>query len=578
VDQRTVSEQEYLARLLQFDKDLDRTPRLKYALMYHQNIRGEPMTFHDKPYLISIYKDTAKRITMQSSVQTGKSEFLIISALSYAERGFQVMYVLPQEDIRNTFVANRIDPLIKRVPYYASQMRIAGGTSANRGLKHYGRGTIFFVYSGSTTAFIEKPIDAIVSDEVDRFDLHNYEKADDRMTASPHKIKYEASNPSVDNYGVNRSYLESDQRQFFVKCPHCQQWQIMDWFRNVVMQTDDEKYILRDREWDRGSNRDIYVFCIKCSKPLDRFTTKAVWVPKYPEIKDHHGYHIHQMMSGYVLVHEMWSKFLKGLEDDVAMQVFFNSILGTTYAMKGAKLTDALLNRCKRKYLMPVTGSACVMGIDVGKRLHVVVREPLPDGTLRLVFAGTLAEFEDVDELMTRYQVRCFVVDCMPETRKSKDLVSRFRGKGYMARYTNGLVELAVDNDKRVVSADRTMLMDRVNKAFQQEQLLLPANAQSLDGGDYYALLKTPTRIFDEERNQFTWVGDPDHYFHAEVYCYCAHKSAGDFRVTGIDLGKPAYEKAEAPEDSMFPPGTPQNIIAHYKAMFDGMASESRAK
>jgi uncharacterized protein with PIN domain len=579
MDERIIFEKEYLARLLQLDKEVAQYPRLKYALLFHQNIRGDPMTFHDKPYLISIYKDKAKRITMQSSVQTGKSEFLIISAFSYAEQGLQVMYVLPQEDIRNTFVANRIDTLIKRVPYYKKMIQDAAGVATNRGLKHFGKGTIFFVYSGSTTAFIEKPIDCIVSDEVDRFNLANYEKADDRMTASPHKIKYEASNPSVDNYGVNRSYRESDQRSLFVKCQSCSQWQKMDWFKNVVMQTDDEKYMLLDREWDRSMERDIHIFCIKCQKPLDRFTKQSVWVPKHPSIQDHHGYHIHQMMSVYVKIYEMWTKFQKGLEDDVAMQVFYNSILGDTYAAEGAKLNAVTLNKCKRNYLMPISGTACIMGIDVGKRLHVVVREPQADGTTRLLFAGTVHEFEDIDELMSRYNVRCFVIDSMPETRKAKDLVDKYRGKGYMCRYTSGLTELNVNNDSRIVSADRTMLMDRVNRGFHQEQSLLPANAQSLDGGDYYALMMCPTRIFDASRNTYVWVGDPDHYFHAEVYCYCAMKSVGDFKVTGLNLDKRQYEpgNVEKAED-MTTPGMSSSMAEYYKAMWAEMTEVSKSR
>jgi hypothetical protein len=351
----------------------------------------------------------------------------------------------------------------------------------------------------------------------------------------------------------------------------------MDWFKNVVIQTDDEKYILRDKEWDIGSDQDIGVLCVKCSKHLNRFTNYSVWVPKYPHIKEHSGYHIHQMMSSYVNVKIMWAKFLKGLEDDIAMQVFYNSILGCTYAANGAKLTDEILNRCKRRYLMSMTGTACVMGIDVGKRLHVVVREPQPDGTLKLLMAGTVPEFEDIDELVTRYNVRAFVVDAMPETRKAKDLVARFNGKGYICRYQFGLTELAVDNNKRIVSADRTMLMDRVNKAFQEQTLILPANANTLDGGDYYNLLKIPTRIFDEARNTFTWVSDPDHYFHAEVYCYAAFKSAGEFKVTGLSINQPIYEKiTDEGIENLFPPGTPPNIIAHYKAMFQQMAKEKK--
>ena len=539
------------------------------------------MTFHDKPYLISIYKDKAHHVVLQSSVQTGKSEFLIICALSRAEIGWQVMYVLPSDEMRNLFVANRVDTLCKKVPYYAMLLKEAAGVTANRSLKHFGKGTLFFVGSGSKTAFIEKPIDCIIGDETDRFDLNNYEKADDRMTASPHKYKYEASNPTVEKFGINSSYLSTDQREFMIKCPHCNQWQIMDWFKNVVIQTDDGKYVLRDDKWEFGCNRDIHVLCTRCERPLERFTQQAVWVPRYPKMTEAHGYHISQFMSSFVSVYEMWKKFSKGTEDDVAMQVFYNSVLGIPYAGSGSKLNDEILNTCKREYLMPSSAEKCVMGIDVGKRLHVVIRQPMADGALRLVFAGTVQEFEDIEELVIRYKVMTFVVDAMPETRKSRDLCAQFRGKGFIARYQDGLTELRVDDKDYVVSADRTMLMDRVNKAFQQQTMILPANAQSLDRGEYYDLLKTPTRIFDENRDRYVWVGDPDHYFHAEVYCYCAYKVRGEFSVTGIDVsgGSGAFVQppSEGEFEKMFPPGTPKSIIDHYrKAHQELMSSQKR--
>jgi hypothetical protein len=576
MDRKDFYEQQYLFSLTVLDRALDKFPRLKYAVVHHVNIRGEQMRFDDKPYLVEIYKDTAPEIVLQSSVQTGKSEFLIVSAHSWAERGLQVLYVLPTIELRNLFVANRVDKLYENTTHYKMQLVKSTGTSNSRGLKHFGSmgGAIFFAGSNSAGTFIEKPIDLVIGDETDRFDQGNYEKADDRMTASPWKMKYEASNPTVDKYGINLRYRQSDQREWFVKCKSCNYWQPLDWFKNVVRQTDDDTWLLIDEDWHMGSDQDIRCFCIRCGAKLDRYDTKGCWVPKHPNIKKTHGYHIHQLLSSYVRMDGMWLKFQLALHDDTKMQVFYNSMLGLPFAGKGSKLTDELLNSCKQPYLMPSRAENCFMGVDVGKVLHVVVRQLVPGGRMRLVYAGTVRDFEDLDYLFARFDILGYVIDAMPETRKATEYAKKHTGRGAICRYHNGLDEMRegqTEDGCKVLTVDRTQIMDRVMKWFLEKRHIIPQNAQSLDRGDYYDMLKTPTRILDDEKKVYNWMGDPDHYYHAEVYCLLAYLARGDMSVIAVNPNEPMQKKVPNKfEDAIqFPPGTPQDIIDHYRRIYE---------
>ncbi|MGZ3772978.1 MAG: terminase gpA endonuclease subunit [Pseudobdellovibrionaceae bacterium] len=573
----------YLANATLLDHAVAKYPRLQWALAYHLNIRGEPMRFHDKPYLLEIYKDNAEWIRLMSSVQTGKTEFLIIAAHDGAFKGLQVMYVLPSEKVRNDFVPNRIDKTWEMVPRYQQLASQAIGRSNKMSLKHFGNkgGAIFFLGSNSSTSFIEKPIDLICADETDRFDLENYEKAEDRMTASPYKWWIEASNPTVDNYGIHKSWKETDQRTWHVKCECCGYWQDMDWFKNVVYQTDDGAYQLYDREWHEGLERDIHFYCRKCWKPIYRFTHNSCWVALLENRKHKHGYHLHQLLSSYVKVSKIWEKFLKGLEDDTAMQVFYNSVLGLTYTGEGSKITDDVLNACKEDYLMPANekSALCFMGVDVGKRLHVIIRAIIPGGRSKLVFAGTVKDFEELDYLYVRFNIVSYVLDSMPETRKAKEYAKKYTGRGWIARYHQGLDEIRTDAQERVVSADRTMLMDKVMAAYTNKIMMLPKNAQSLDKGEFYTLLKTPTRAYNPEKERYEWLGDPDHYYHAEVYCMLAFMARGDIRVVALDpANAPKTEttnieknipKNEDEFAKQFPPGTPQTVIDQYRIIYE---------
>ncbi len=574
-------EQLALAHYYRYQLLAEKHPRLHFAREHHLNIRGEPMSFEDKPYLLEIYLDIAPEIILQSSVQTGKSEFLIVSAHSWAERGLQVLYVLPTIDLRNSFVANRVDKLYERIPYYSSNIQ----SQDSRGLKHFGSkgGAIFFAGSNSSTTFIEKPIDCVIGDETDRFDQTNYEKADDRMTASPYKLKYEASNPTVGKYGINKRYLESDQREWFVKCPCCNYWQEMDWFKNVVRQTDDGNYALLDKDWHFGDERDIHMLCIRCGRPLNRFTKQACWVSRFPKLKNTHGYHIHQMLSSYVRIDKMWDKYQKGLGDDTVMQVFWNSMLGLPYAGKGSKLTDEILNACKEGYNMPVTcKGSCFMGVDVGKVLNVIVAEER-GGFLWPVFIGTVREFEDLDALMKRFNILTYVIDSMPEARKTMEYVKRYIGRGWASRYQITLNEITANEADRVLSADRTMIMDRVMKFFTDRRFKLPRNAHSIDSGQFYEQMKNPTRIYDAEKGRFEWLGTTDHYFHAAVYLLMAYLARGNPGVVGLQSGAPEYaqkvpETFEAAMPMPFPPGTPQSVIDHYNRLYEQAKANSKIK
>lgn len=576
MDQNEARERIFLYRRGLVLQNLEQFKRLNYAITYHRNIRGEQMRFDDKPYLVEIYKDDSREIVLKSSVQTGKSEFLIVSAHAWAEHGLQVLYVLPTIDIRNLFVANRIDKLYEKVPHYQLMLQKSTGSSNSRGLKHFGTksGAIFFAGSNSKTTFIEKPIDLVVGDETDRFDQANYALADDRMTASPYKLKYEASNPTVDNHGIDKRWRISDQREWFLRCGSCNYWQQMDWFSNVVRQTDDEQYVLMDRDWSEDSDRDINLHCIRCGSALDRYDTKAQWVAKHPKFsKKTHGYHIHQLQNSFVELRDLWTKFNSALFDDTEMQVFYNSVLGETFAGKGSKLTDEILNRCKEDYSMPThVTSPCFMGVDVGKVLHVTVWSLVPGGRLRLVYAGTVREFEELDYLFARFNIVTYCIDAMPETRKATEYANKHTGRGWICRYHKGLDEMNENMDKRQLSVDRTQIMDRVLKFFMERRLILPRNAQSLDRGDFYKMLKMPTRIFDAERNCYDWLGDPDHYYHSTVYALISYMARGDISVMGLDIS--GSQTTTAPpstfqEAIQFPPGTPEHIIRHYKQLYE---------
>src|SRR5207237_542878 len=63
-----------------------------------------------------------------------------------------------------------------------------------------------------------------------------------------------------------------------------------------------------------------------------------------------------------------------------AVQEFQHAVLGETFVPPGGRLTLDVLDRCRRDYSMPQgCADRTSMGVDVGTKLHVVVRQPLDE-------------------------------------------------------------------------------------------------------------------------------------------------------------------------------------------------------
>lgn len=185
------------------------------------------------------------------------------------------------------------------------------------------------------------------------------------------------------------------------------------------------------------------------------------------------------------------------------------------------------------------------MGVDVGIKLHVVIRQRLGEDRTSAHFIGEVDIFDELGDLMTRYDVRRCVVDALPDVHKAREFARARRQKVWLAYYGRQDADhhwvKGKGSEVATVHINRTQALDEVFGIFQQGKAELPSDARYLGGqvqhgiGEYYremmALKRTP-----EQNSQGNWVSrydaghEADHYAHAEVYCMLAGK-------TGAHLG-----------------------------------------
>ncbi len=510
-------------------------PTLWWALHFHKNSRMEAMDFTDVPYLISLYTNIQydHRMVVEKSVQCGLSELFIVTSHVEAAAGLTVMYVLPKYELRNRFVNNRVSKLHNKVTKYKEMINVNGKGFHRTSLMQFGRGTLVYVGSNVETEFVEIPIDSAFVDEKDRCNLSNLDLLPDRYTASPYKFHREISNPTVEGFGIDARYQESSQAEWFIKCPHCGHTFVPSFFLHVVEQTGVREFRPLDPTYDPDNSGEIALFCDKCHKPVDRLMA-GEYVHKYPG-KTWRGYRISKLFNKFASIRELYDRWIKIQGNDTKIQKFYNSDLGLPYTAEGAKLTEGMLNACRREYTTiaptPVTHVRFI-GVDVGAELHYVVRDLVIENGVkvrRLLDVGAVMNFELLcSEVIEKWQPRMLVIDAFPEIHKVMELKSKYTFV-YSSKFQFDQRKLAVNKKDRELSMDRTALLDYTKQAFDQQLVINPKNAPHLYSGQYYSHLMASTRILqtDEEhpeKSRFEWVHTaPDHLFLAEAYCYQAY-------------------------------------------------------
>lgn len=519
--------------------ETEKTKDFGLAKWVHQTTKGQRLDFRLHSYLVDIYEDPANTTVIRKSVQSGISDRNIVKTMAAVDDGLSVFYVLPTMDIRNRFVSNRVNPLIDNVGYYRAmaayaQNRFREGRDAAdaTGLKQLGKASIAFVGSNAPAAFREFVADIVIVDELDQCNLANVTLAKDRTGASEVRGYHVVGNPTIRGFGIDADFQKSDQKHWHIKCEHCNEWQTLSWFDNVVREVDEGRYEAR---------HSTDVVCKHCDRVIDRHT-QGKWIATWPDRTGISGYTISQLFAGTTSMAEMHESFLAGLTNETERQRFHNSILGEPFESEGARLSRGALDKCVSDYAQQLRGTGTFIGVDVGSLLHVVIIEK--NRVVRLCTLSQEAAFDELAAMAKTYDCRLMVIDGMPETRMSRMVAKKVgQGKALLCFYKDEKTgkEFDVDWWQMKISVDRTQSMDDSHSMLLRQQIRLPRDAASVPL--FFDQMMAPTRIFRKrsslDTGRFVWDegGNPDHYRHAFNYACLALQVQGRTRGAGIVIG-----------------------------------------
>jgi hypothetical protein len=459
------------------------------------NINGiiAPWNTIGHEYLNEIYNlPDVPRETHQKAAQMGISTYCLLKAFYRMDRyAMKVVYYFPtDEDVRD-FAQDRANPIIDNSELLSS--KCSYDKADNLGLKQLGNSSLYF--RGVWTKRKVKSVDAdmVVKDEVDEANQENLIFADDRLLHSRFKFIMELSQPSRPDYGINKSFKQSDQRYFMVKCKGCGKW------NNIV-----ENFPKNLMHKGKGDSLTAWLGCSRCRRKLDR--CDGIWVPAVPSRSKYHiGYLESQLFSNTVTMEHIYKKFT-GATLSSEKKNFSISIIGKPYRdSELCPITDSIITAAEGKHGFEKSAFSSYMGIDVGDVCHVTIWG-WNGNRLRLIYCEeVLADNESRFQYLIERYSSYFVIDAMPYKSLAKRLCLRYRGWGAMQYFKGQALTEKTEGEGEyevpVVMHDRTESIDEMASMLGEGFFEFP-NPKVLAPGDIEAYEKFKEQIKNLEKEK----------------------------------------------------------------------------
>jgi len=325
-----------------------------------------------------------ERIVFMSGAQVGKTECgnNWIGYVIHRSPGPMLM-VQPTVEIAKRVSKQRIAPMIAATP--ALRERVAESRARDSGntvqVKEFDGGLLIITGANSSAGLRSMPIRFLFMDEVDEYPGDVDGQGDpvalaEKRTATFSRRKVLlTSTPTIKGLSrIEREYLGSDQRRYFLPCPHCGYFDFLTW-RDVSHHR---------IEWEEGEPASARMVCGGCGAKVEErhkpeMLAKGEWRPTVPGGGRTAGFHVSALYSP--LGWKSWARcaeeFVQAKEDPFRLKTWVNTVLGETWEERGDSVApDSLRARLEHfEAEVPVGVGVLVAAVDVqGDRLEAVVK------------------------------------------------------------------------------------------------------------------------------------------------------------------------------------------------------------
>ncbi|MEM8068603.1 phage terminase large subunit family protein [Morganella morganii] len=338
----------------------------KYAVLSKENAAqtGRFRSFKYQDGIMDAFTDpSVTQVSVMKSARVGYTKILDHAVAYYLSHDpSPILVVQPRVEDAEDYSKTEIAPMLRDTP---SLKAIAGEAKAKDSgqtilKKQFSNGAnLTLVGANSPGGFRRITCRIILFDEVDGYPSGGAGSEGDQIalgikrseTFWNRKIGL-GSTPTVKNVSrIEKAYNESDQRHYWVPCPHCGEFQILEWGGP------DTPYGMKwDKDADGNGLPDTAYYvcrhngCVIHDSDKSLMIKNGEWRAEKP-FTGHAGFHIWAAYS--LFPNASWpnlvKEWLRVKDDPLMRQTFINLVLGEPYEDRGEKALSEqkLLERCE---------------------------------------------------------------------------------------------------------------------------------------------------------------------------------------------------------------------------------------
>ena len=418
-----------------------------------KNEKGEPIEFDNHRFLVDIYGDQAQNLVVMKAAQIGMTTCEMLKSHFDAKKyNIDQVYTLPTDSDVRVMVGGKTNRIIANNPCMLKDVKDKDSVES----KQVGDAMIYYRGSWTKKSAMMTPADRLIHDELDASRLDIIADYQARLQHSKLKQTHVFSHPSLPETGVHNWWLASDQKHWFVKCPHCNHWQYLSW------NTEEPKKMSIDLE------KKIFI-CKKCRKKLTNYVRReGQWVAKHPD-RPISGYWVPLLIAPWISAEYIVDKYQN---KDTTPEFFYTKILGLPYADGSSKLLrNSFFQNLTGKIWAPDTDERIVMGIDTGLRLDYVL-----GNRQGLFFQGDCADYKALDDIMERWS-RCIAfIDAGGDLIGSRAFAERWVGRVFLVYFVGDrnqeeIFTFGKGDDHRTVKVERNRGIQLVIDEFRNKRI-----------------------------------------------------------------------------------------------------------
>jgi len=305
-------------------------------------------------------------IVMMLSSQVGKTEILNNVLAYYIDQDpAPILLLQPSIEMAEAWSKDRFSPMLRDTVKLHGKVKEPRTRDSSNTVRHksFPGGHITVAGSNSPASLASRPIRIVLCDEVDRYPVSAGTEGDPVALAHKRSTTFWnrklglCSTPTIKGRSrIEAAFAESDQRRFWVPCPHCGAYQLLVWHQV---------------KWSDDDPDTAAYACVECGVLWTdaerwRSVNRGEWRAG-AEFRGTAGFHLNELYSPWVKLRNTVAGFLSAKKFPDLLQVWTNTALAEAWEETGETVEpSSLMSRVESfgPHDIPDEALALFCGVD----------------------------------------------------------------------------------------------------------------------------------------------------------------------------------------------------------------------